>query len=431
MLILHFFAPVVGERHFNKYDPAAFHEYTFDNAEKVAIVVKNENVVHFPTVENCNDYQLLVEFRVTHNFLGRFLRPKISTITSVGEELSFALDFGVKGNRYIPLANACIEYFTAKGEYLELESIELLRVKKPKFQNILVVAAHPDDAEIAAFGLYSNVNSSIVTITSGAGGRDVLKPFISEGNRWVEKGRLRVIDSIFVPLIGGVKVGRAVNLGYPTGLLSEMYKHPDEVVYERRTGLTNGAIFRQLNVNRDFNQPSNYKWNNLVKDLVRLIDHMGPDAIFTAQPILDSHEDHRYSSAALAEALRILDVKPQIFLYNNHPLRAESFPFGFPSSAQILFPATGDESQYLSVYTHVLSAKTVGMKFIALEAMHDLRSYNGRFSGWSSNWLLLIKQSISNYFGVGSDYYRRAIRESEIFYQIDVDDFLLKSKSIQ
>ena len=35
---------------------------------------------------------------------------------------------------------------------------------------MLVLAPHPDDAEIAAFGLYANRNATIVTVTTGNAG---------------------------------------------------------------------------------------------------------------------------------------------------------------------------------------------------------------------------------------------------------------------
>src|SRR5262249_59394267 len=80
---------------------------------------------------------------------------------------------------------------------------------------VLVVAPHPDDAEIAAFGLYADTDATVVTLTAGDG-----------SDRYSRSGRLislpraivakmRVWDSITIPQFGDVRAEHAINLCFP------------------------------------------------------------------------------------------------------------------------------------------------------------------------------------------------------------------------
>ena len=65
---------------------------------------------------------------------------------------------------------------------------------------ILVLAPHPDDAEIAAFGLYADHNATIVTVTSGNAGDMNYRTSVSDpAEHYLLKGYLRAVDSVTVP----------------------------------------------------------------------------------------------------------------------------------------------------------------------------------------------------------------------------------------
>ena len=57
---------------------------------------------------------------------------------------------------------------------------------------MLVLAPHPDDAEIAAFGVYAHRNATVVTVTTGnAGPRSYEAVFEDVPEMYRFKGRIR------------------------------------------------------------------------------------------------------------------------------------------------------------------------------------------------------------------------------------------------
>src|SRR5262249_57577035 len=97
-------------------------------------------------------------------------------------------------------------------------------------KTVLVLAPHPDDAEIAAFGLYADRNATIVTVTSGnAGDMNYRDNFTDTADHYLFKGFLRAADSVTVPLQGGIPPERCLNLGYFDARLANMHDKPTEV----------------------------------------------------------------------------------------------------------------------------------------------------------------------------------------------------------
>ncbi len=67
-------------------------------------------------------------------------------------------------------------------------------------KRILIIAPHPDDAELAAFGLYAGRNATIVTVTSGNAGDFNYRANVSDpAEHYRLKGYLRAVDSVTVP----------------------------------------------------------------------------------------------------------------------------------------------------------------------------------------------------------------------------------------
>src|SRR5699024_6949933 len=110
----------------------------------------------------------------------------------------------------------------------------------PVNENIMILAPHADDAELAAFGLYSSAdNVSIVTLTQGeieAGYYQRLG--LSKEQAAQLKGRLRTWDSMAIPLWGGVPQASCVQLGYYCMQLPEMAKQPDMAFGSKQSGET-------------------------------------------------------------------------------------------------------------------------------------------------------------------------------------------------
>ena len=100
-------------------------------------------------------------------------------------------------------------------------------------KSILVLAPHPDDAEIAAFGLYAQRKATVVTVTAGNAGAATYEAVFDDlAEHYLFKGRMRVIDSITVPWHGGIPPERAFNMGYFDARLAEMYVRRDAVIPE-------------------------------------------------------------------------------------------------------------------------------------------------------------------------------------------------------
>ncbi|MHB8723396.1 MAG: PIG-L family deacetylase, partial [Steroidobacteraceae bacterium] len=90
-------------------------------------------------------------------------------------------------------------------------------------RSILVIAPHPDDAEIAAFGLYADRQASVVTVTAGNAGDMNYRASVSDpAEHYSLKGYLRAVDSVTIPWQGNIPPERTANLGYFDGQLEAM-----------------------------------------------------------------------------------------------------------------------------------------------------------------------------------------------------------------
>jgi hypothetical protein len=98
---------------------------------------------------------------------------------------------------------------------------------------ILVLAPHPDDAEIAAFGFYADHNATIVTVTSGNAGDMNYRVSVSDpAEHYLLKGYLRAVDSVTIPWQGQIPPDRTYNLGYFDARLAEMHQSPYQAIPE-------------------------------------------------------------------------------------------------------------------------------------------------------------------------------------------------------
>ena len=134
---------------------------------------------------------------------------------------------------------------------------------------ILVVAPRPDDAEIAAFGVYSSADADVVTVTSGDAGEQGFGALFREpGEHYRVKGWIRTWDSITVPFFGGVEPGRARNLGYYDATLGRLWRESPDPVEPLLATLERPGFYRELNVDPVVKaRPFAATWPNLVADL--------------------------------------------------------------------------------------------------------------------------------------------------------------------
>ncbi|MFH1036109.1 MAG: PIG-L family deacetylase [Pseudomonadota bacterium] len=375
-----------------------------------------------------------LELRVQADLAGGLNDPYL-TVEAGGRQFRQFLERGVKGLRYLnlsPLAHPRLQAgqrVSLKGDHLswprQQANLVLFRNRIGPMTRVLVVAPHPDDAEIAAFGLYSHRDSYVITLTAGEAGDGFSEPFQeSRRRRQIIKGKLRVFDSITVPYWGGLGLGRACNLGYFDATLSWMYHHPDQEVTSPAMQSSDVKMFRRC-IWASLLQDKKPKatWKNLVADLTYVLKSLKPHLIVLPHPLLDSHPDHRYAALAVFQAIAEAGLtKGDLLLYTNHHIFTEMYPFGDEDGLVSLPPWFKDTWLFSRVYSYQMHPGQQTEKYFALEAMHDLR---GSPSG-QRNSLDLLSMGLDKAMGEMLDlddadsYFRRAVRPNELFFVVPV-----------
>lgn len=291
-------------------------------------------------------------------------------------------------------------------------------------QRMLVLASHPDDAEIAAFGLYAQRNATIITVTPGnAGPRSYSAVFNDTAEMYHFKGKLRLIDSVTVPWLGGIPPERCFNLGYFNGRLKQMYDAPDTAVAEVFSSNTDIGAYLPYNIGSLLpKQSRSATWTHLVEDLVTVLHKVKPTLIVAPHPQLDAHRDHQYTTVALAEALSQAKLKDEVslLLYTNHADQ-NRYPYG-PAGTLMSLPPTPQRVHLDSVYSHPVAPETQRLKLFALEAMHDLRPSPSRLYQLTLGDDRAQEPEAQDPAG-GINYLRRGPRANELFYVYDQASF--------
>lgn len=303
---------------------------------------------------------------------------------------------------------------------------------------ILIISPHPDDAEIAAFGLYAGRDATIVTVTCGnAGDANYAEHIADPVRQYRMKGFLRAIDSVTIPWQGRVPPSRAYNLGYFDARLPTMHAAPDEVVPEMYGPNTDVAPYREANLSTLLpNGPRACSWQHLVEDLVDVLAAVAPDIVVMPFPQLDAHRDHQYATVAMRDALVRWHGTPRFLLYTNHAVGSrDEYPYGPSSAATSVPPYAGAPLPVPGVYAHPVNEDLVLRKFFALESMHDLR-----LSPFEQDAVAAGQANPSRRPDYprqpAVDYLRRAPRPQELFFVFDraeaistVDAFLASEAS--
>ncbi|WP_300454012.1 PIG-L family deacetylase [Accumulibacter sp.] len=321
---------------------------------------------------------LILEVELRSTWLGRFLDPHVW----IGDDRQ---DFerGVHGRRFLNLSGQALAVgmgeLPIEGRFCRLSTSAMLySFQHPDYaaRRLMIIAPHADDAELAAFGLYSRAPEAVVvTLTQGEIEAEAYRRLGLDAAQAARlKGRLRSWDSLAVPLWGGVPQSRCVQLGYYCLQLPAMLGQPDLSFASRQSGEHDIRSVRRHN---PLTLPADADGlpcgRNLLADLVALLEHFRPEVIVTPHPELDPHPDHFAASLAIDQAVQSASWKPEIaLLYANHLHDNDRWPMG-PAGDGIALPPALAPLPADSLWSPTLGHETQLDKAMALAMHHDLQ----------------------------------------------------------
>lgn len=410
------------------YAPSDDYQYQFPEGNELAVQLLDGRLqVAEPAGIGAQD-TLIVEVRLASSVLGRLLDPQVSI---EGGALADAQAFerGVRGVRYLNLTGEAAAL--AAGQ-IQLRGRHCRILGQPRLwafhqddarrRRVMVIAPHADDAELAAFGLYSQAAESwIVTLTAGEIEAEHYQAMgMSRSEAAQTKGRLRAWDSIAVPLWAGVPAERCVQLGYFCLQLPAMQAAPDVAVASREADLADTRLFRQFNRLRlpgdDDGAPT---WHNLLADLRALILLARPEVIVLPHASIDPHPDHICAQAALLEALQGLAWQPQTLLgYANHLHDNDRWPMG-DAHTGVSLPPVFEADASLLPYSLSLDAPLRRDKAMALGMQHDLQPpapFKRRLRRCLQRLLAGRRWAAEG----ENEFFRKAVRRHELFWRTEL-----------
>ncbi len=371
------------------------------------------------------EHTLVLELHIKSSWLGRFLDPRVELLA--GEQADQqTFERGVAGLRYLNLTGLAAPLqagtLRLRGRHCRLlgqprlwitPAVELQR------RRVMVIAPHADDAELAAYGLYSQAQEAwVVTLTAGEIEAEHYRQMgLGKAEAARLKGRLRAWDSIAVPRWAGVAESRCVQLGYFCLQLPAMQAAPDRPAASREADMADIRPFRQFN---PFPLPADLDgaptWHNLLADLRAVLELARPEVLVLPHPQLDPHPDHVCAQAAVLEALQGLAWKPQTLLcYANHLHDNDRSPMG-DSGDGVALPPQLSADQAWAPCSLVLDLASQRDKAMALGMMHDLQPpapFKRRLRRLLQRWLAGRRPSP---YGE-NEFFRKAVRRHELFWR--------------
>ena len=373
----------------------------------------------------------LLELSVRASTAGRLLDPAVD-IEADGFRDSQIMERGVRGTRFLNVSRLLAAgvapgaHVTLRGRHLSWRTdsarLHVCREAPTPSDRVLIVAAHPDDAEIAAYGLYADAGATVATLTAGEdsdrySGRRGLSLRLPRAM----VARVRVWDSLTVPQLGGVRQEQCVNFCYPDGRLQMMRSDPARDFRDKGEEAPDFDVLRRLNSSPFVPEAAACSWDSLVRDLGHLLAKTKPTVIVAPHPWLDPNTDHAFSTLAVCEALRSADqLDGRFYFYVNHNRRSELWPFGSAGGGVPLLPMLAEDVVDCDgFYSHILSVSRQREKFLALEAMHDVRDLGAPEPLPVVARLLRLKaEAGAALHGLGlppTSFLRRAVRPDELF----------------
>lgn len=232
-------------------------DYEYGQLPKSATVSLREGELILPDTIGAND-TVIARINVKSGWLGRLVMPWIGVKTNRGEWRAY-VEHGGNGARYLNLTDTFDDgsrKITLSGNRVSLPDQEVELSVYPREclsgKKILVLAPHADDAELAAYGLYEKhaADTLVVTITAGEGGSFHYNNLYARNPeqmqaQYLQKGRMRVWNSLTVPLLAGVSSENILQLGYFDSTLQVMKQNPDADVKSTKLDTADVNLFRR------------------------------------------------------------------------------------------------------------------------------------------------------------------------------------------
>ncbi len=408
------------------YAPGDDYVYDFPQAAEVTGVSLVSGRLQVPALHVQGDETLVLQVSLRASWLGRLFDPAVRLRGAAQDDLQ-VFERGVHGVRYLNLSG-CAQAVAASelqlsGRFCRLlgqPRLWLFRQADAREQRVMVIAPHADDAELAAYGLYSQAKDTwIVTLTAGEiEAEHYQRMGLAAAEAARLKGRLRAWDSLAVPRWAGVPEAQCVQLGYFCLQLPSMRQHPDQPVASREAELADTRLFRQLNtlaLPGDDGVPS---WNNLLADLRALLREARPQVIVLPHPVLDPHPDHVCAQQAVLQALQGLEWQPETLLgYANHLHDNDRWPMG-DSGAGVALPPVMQTQVMGQPYSLSLGTALQHDKAMALGMMHDLQPR----LPLKRRLRRLIQRCLTGRraspYGE-NEFFRKAVRRHELFWVLE------------
>jgi len=409
------------------YAPGQDYRFQFPTgATAITVAVQDDGRLVFPRVfDIAPDDTVILAVSLQATLPGRILDPCI--VLSAGDAAQTqTFERSTGGLRYLNLTGWSHSILDSSlrlaARYCRFApSGQLWVFKHPDFlqKRLLVVAPHADDAELAAFGLYSQAREAwLVTLSAGeieAG--NYRKMTGSPAAAACLKGRLRAWDSVVVPRWARIPGKQCFQLGYFCLQLPAMQASPDAPVGSREAELCDTRPFRVFNETPLPGDAEGHPtWNALKADLRSILDLARPEVIVLPHPHLDPHPDHVCAYQAITEVLADASGhQPETLLcYANHLHINDLWPMG-PAHTGVALPPRFEEGTAGSPYVLVLDEKLQRDKAMALGMMHDLQ---GALSFKKS-----LRRRLQTIFAGRrwpaygeNDFFRKAVRRHELFW---------------
>jgi hypothetical protein len=434
LMAMIFGAIIVRQRAFlYGYNPRQDYNYQF-NPRFVKTIPVEMKGNHLNLQQWHGEYNTaFLEITIHSTLKGFFSEPGVMMIS--GKDTVFQnFECRTKGIRYLNIsqfvqkgaADIEFKFFGCKPNKTPVKMMAF-RNEDPAKARILILAPHPDDAEIAAYGLYAtnSKNCFIATVTAGDAGSMKYDELYSDSiTQYVEKGKLRVWNSITVPLLAGIAPEKALNLGYFDASLKLMNQDTTKHGFSLYIKTDDINLFRSDNCkNLDRLSPPSSDWRSLVNDMKCLLLKVHPTVVVSAYPALDWHFDHKFTAIAFLQAMKELRYDScQLWLYTNHLPLTEMYPDGKQGSAITLPPCfTNNQILFDKICSFPLSKTLQADKVIALDAMNDLRP-DTQYRNTRASWVQFKDNFFNKLYYKENDYFRRSVRSNEFFFVFEPED---------